>query len=120
MSKSRSAILGVLVNYAIARVVPHIAVPRLVSALSSADEDRSMGGFMILVKLGPRIASHQLNEARAGRETVNILQVLGGQGDPSIIPELEKFAQSTDSAVASAAGDSLAALCSQEQDDSAS
>ena len=103
-------VVGVLFNYAMARVAPGTAVRRLVPALGSPDSDTSTAAYMVLVKLGPRIAPHLLNAAGEGRQTAHVLQVLGDLGDKRIISALEEFAQSSDGAVATAARDSIEAL----------
>jgi HEAT repeat protein len=109
----RSGVVGVIFNYALARLAPGLAVPRLVSALGSDREDTAMTAYMALVKLGPRIAPQLLNEARRGRQTAAVLQVFGDHGDQTIVPELEEFARSSDPAVAKAARDAVALLLQQ-------
>ena len=86
----RFGVLGVILYYALARVVPGWAVNRLIDALASADEDTSMGAYMVLVKLGPRVAHRLLDAARQGQQTSSLLRVLADQGEPSVIPELER------------------------------
>ncbi len=97
--------------YALARVAPAApAVHHLVGALGSSHEDVSMAAYMALVKLGPKIAPRLLEDARQGRHTAKVLQVIGDQGDRSVILELERFLPWEDTDVATAAADSIAAL----------
>ena len=106
----RSGVVAVLLNYAIARLAPSIAVPRLVAALGSRNEETATAAYVALVKLGPRIASLLLTEAHAGRQTAHVLHVLGDQCDQSVGPDVENFLQSADAAVAAAARESLQVL----------
>ena len=76
-----------------------------------------MAAYMALVKLGPRNAAMLLEEARQGGNTASLLQLLGDLGEPGIIPDLEEFAQSPDTDIASAARESIAALQEGEHDD---
>lgn len=69
-----------------------------------------MAAYMALVKLGPKIAPRLLEEARQGRHTAKVLQVIGDQGDRSVIPELEPFLSWEGTDIATAAADSIAAL----------
>ena len=108
--------LGVLVSYGLARVAPSAGVRRLVSALGSPHEDTSMAAYMALTKLGPRNAPRLLEEAKKGPHTASLVQLLGDLGDPSIIPDLEPFAGSPDPEVASAARESIDALCTVESE----
>ena len=121
MEKEQSSILvrwlsvcGVLLNFAIARFAPGAAVRRLVAALGSPNEDTSVAAYMALVKLGPRNATRLLDEARHGRQTANVLLLLGDLGDQSIIPALKEFANSSDTQVATAALESIDVLLSDK------
>jgi len=109
-------VIGVLLNYGMARIVPGAGVRRLVYALGSPDEDTSVAAYMALVKLGPRNAKRLLEEAKKGQQTASLLQVLGDLHESSIIPDLEEFARSPDRKVADAARESLEALRSDEAD----
>ena len=73
-----------------------------------------MAAYMALVKLGPGSAARLLEEAKKGRQTASVLQVLGDLGEPGIIPELEEFTRSPDQKVAEAARESLDALRTDE------
>lgn len=104
-------VLFVIGLYALARVTPAApVVNHLIGALGSSHEDVSMAAYMALVKLGPKIAPRLLEEARQGRHTAKVVQVIGDQGDRSFIPELERFLRWKDTEVATAAADSIAAL----------
>lgn len=103
-------VVGVAANLAVASVRPRFAVRRLVKALGSSDEDTSMAAYMALVKLGPRIASHLLNEAGEGRQVAAVLQILGDQGDATVASKVQGFVESSDPRIAAAARDCLAAL----------
>ena len=50
------------------------------------------------------------DEARQGRQTADLLKILGDLDGSTVMPALEEFARSPDTTVASAARDSLAAL----------
>ncbi len=99
-------VVGVLFDYGLATIAPRAAVRRLVRKLGPGNEDRSEAAYMVLVKLGPRIAAHLLNEARAGSNAPAVLQILGDQGDRRIIPALEEFCDSPDQEIAAAARES--------------
>ena len=109
--------MGVLLNYGIARVVPGAGVKRLISTIDSPNEDASMAAYMALVKLGPKNAAILVEEARQGQNTASLLQLLGDLGEPSVILDLEEFAQSPDTEIASAARESIMALKGDEQDE---
>ena len=103
-------VIGVVISYLLARVFPAIGVRLLLSSLESSSEDAATAAYMALVKLGPRHAGRLLSEARQGRLTSELLQVLGDLGDATIIPDLEVFAASEDPEVATAARESIEAL----------
>ena len=103
-------VVRVLLDYGLARIAPKSRVRHLVSALGDPREETAMAAYMALVKLGPRIASHLLDAARAGHQTADVLRVLRDQGDSRVIPSLETFVRSSDPAVANAARESIAAL----------
>jgi len=86
-----------------------------VRALGSAKEDTRTLAYMLLAKRGRRAIPVLLQEARKGRQTAGVLQVLGDIGDPGIVPELEPFAHSDDPAVAAAARESIEVLQEAEQ-----
>lgn len=109
-------VIGVLLNYATARMTSESSLRRLVRAMASADEDTATAAYMALVKLGPSNAVKLVEMAKVGPATANLLQLLGDLGDPSIIPDLEEFARSSDLAVASAARESIAVLRWAESD----
>ena len=109
-------VIGVLLNYGLARIIQGAGVRRLVSAIRSPDEDTSVAAYMALVRLGPRIAKRLLEEAKKGQQTASLLQVLGDLHEPSIVPDLEEFARSPDPKIAAAARESLKALQSDEAD----
>lgn len=111
----RISTAGVLFNYGLARIVPGLAVPRLVTALGSENEDTATAAYMALVKLGPRVCDHLLQAARAGRETAGVLRLLGDMGDRSLIPEVEPFLEAPDPAVAEAARESVEMLSRREE-----
>lgn len=79
----------------------------LVRALGTDDEQvRAIAGMM-LVKSG-RKAEPLLQEALDRRENVStVLTVLGSIGDPSIEPEIRRFADDKDPRVSKAARDAL-------------
>ncbi len=110
-------VLRVILLFALARIAPSLAVHRLVEALGGPDEDTSAAAYMGLVKLGPKTAPRLLQEARRGHHSASILQLIGDQGDRSVIPELETFLSSHDDAIASAAADSIAALREEQPSD---
>ena len=113
-AQGRLGTIGVLVNYGIAHVVPGAGVKRLISTIDSPNEDASMAAYMALVKLGSKNAARIVKEAREGRKTASLLQLLGDLGEPSVIPDLEEFAQSPDTKIASAARESIAVLKGDE------
>ena len=79
----------------------------LVRALGTDDEQvRAIAGMM-LVKSG-RKAEPLLQEALNRRENVStVLTVLGSIGDPSVEPEIRRFADDKDPRVSKAARDAL-------------
>ncbi len=103
-------VVGVVISYLLARVFPGVGVGRLISSLDSSSEDAATAAYMALVKLGPRHAERLLAEARQGRLTSKVLQVLGDLGDATLIPDLKIFAASKDPEVAAAARESIEAL----------
>ncbi len=107
---SGTGVIGIAANFAMARVRPQSAVRRLVKALGSSDEDTSMAAYMALVKLGPRIAPHLLNEAGDGHQVAAVLQILGDQGDQGVVSRVHEFTQSSDPEIAEAARECLRAL----------
>ena len=107
MSRDLLRVLGLFV---LGRVAPETAVPRLVKLLANSDEETSAAAYMVLVKLGRRTAPSLLEEARLGHQSASVLQVIGDQGDVSVIPKLEVFLSSKDVDVAAAAVESIAVL----------
>ena len=92
------------------KVAPNAVVHRLVGLLGSESDDAAEAAYMALVKLGPRAAPRLLDEVSSGHQRVGVLQVIGDLGDPSVIPELERYLDSDDREVAAAAQESIAAL----------
>jgi len=107
---SKFGVIGVLLNYGLGRIAPGFAVPRLIRALGSPNEETKMAAYMALVKLGPRNADRLLAAARHGQRTASIVQLLGDLGDRGLIPELAEFTRSADPQVAAAARDSIELL----------
>ncbi len=103
-------VIGVIANYAIARVSPDASVRRLIAAMSSHDEDTSTAAYMALVKLGPCNAQRVVQEMKTGQQTAGLIQLLGDLGDPSVISYLEEFTNSKEPGLASAAQESLEIL----------
>lgn len=103
-------LLRVLGLFFLGRIAPESAVPRLVKILGNPDEEASAAAYMVLVKLGRRTAPSLLEQAQLGHHCASVLQVIGDQGDASVIPELEGFLSSQDADVAAAASESIAAL----------
>ena len=85
----------------------HAAGRALVRDLGTDDEEiRAIAGMM-LVKSG-RKAEPLLQEALYRRENVStVLAVLGSIGDPSMEPEIRRFADDKDPLVSKAARDAL-------------
>ena len=82
----------------------------LVGALGTDDEQVRVIAGMMLVKSG-RKAEPLLQEALNRRENVStVLAVLGSIGDPSIEPEIRRFADDKDPRVSKAARDALRVL----------
>ncbi len=112
--QNNSGVLAVTAAYAAALVLPaSLARPfvkKLVNALGSSNENvRTMAG-MYLVKLGKKAYGPLLEAAHAGRSTALALAVLGSSEDPSLIPQIEPFLQSSDPAVVKAAQDAIRIL----------
>jgi len=103
-------VVGVLLSYVVARIVPALGVGWLVGALGSPNEDARTIAYMALVKLGPKHSSRLVALAKSGRQTTSVLQVLGDVGDTDLIGELKKFATSDDAEVAGAAQSSIDAI----------
>ena len=103
-------VVGVFINYLLARLVPGAGVGRLISALGSRDEDASVAAYMALVKLGPKNAGRLIEAARQGRCSAALLQVVGDLGDPSVVPDLKEFVAAEDPEVAAAARESIEIL----------
>lgn len=103
-------IIGVVSNFLLARGFSERAVHRLIAALESEDEETSMGAYMALVRLGGKSTPTLLKQAIEGNQTANLLQILGDQGDPEIIPQLQQFRDMPDKAISEAAKDSIEQL----------
>jgi HEAT repeat protein len=104
------SIFRVIIGYLIGKIFPRIAVKKIVPMLSSENEDTRTAAYITLVKLGSKSSQELLGEARKGHESVACIQILGDQGNPEIIPELEKFQTSSDEKIATAARESIQAL----------
>ena len=119
MTRDRSnkvfGVLGVIANFGLAKIAPASSVKRLVKALDSSNEDTRTAAYMALVKLGPNYAKEVLKTA--GDATSGVIQVLGDMGDPSLIPELERYAATDNSKIAEVARESIEAL--KDMDDGA-
>ena len=101
-------LLAVLLTSLIWRVMSMRPAGRaLVRALGTDDEQvRAIAGMM-LVKSGSK-AKPLLQEALNRRENVStVLAVLGSIGDPSMEPEIRRFADDQDPQVSKAARDAL-------------
>jgi HEAT repeat protein len=101
-------LLPILLTAAVWRATGvRLAGRALVRALGTDDEEiRAIAGMM-LVKSG-RKAEPLLQEALNRRENVStVLTVLGSIGDPSIEPEIRRFADDKDPRVSKAARDAL-------------
>ena len=103
-------VIGVLLCYCIARVVPSLGVSRLVNSLGSPDEDVRTVAYMALVKLGAKHTSRLIAIARAGKQTAGVLQILGDTAGEESVPELEIFAASAEEKTAVAAKDAIEAI----------
>ena len=114
MRLSGLGVLSVLLNYGLARLRPRWSVRRLVSALSSSDEDTSTLAYIALVRLGPRVADALLEVARCGESPAEILSILGDQGDLRVLRSLQGFLSSKDPSVVEAARESIELLESNE------
>ena len=115
-SRRPSSVLGVFLNFGLARIVPGRGVSRLAVALESPDEDTSVAAYTALVKLGPGNAKRLLEAARKAERPQNLLRVLGDLGEPDIIQELRDFAEASDPEVASAAQGAIAVLLEEDPD----
>ena len=96
-------VVAVVFWFAASFLVPRLAIRRLVRALGSANESKSAAAYMLLVKAGPRARRHLLEAADEGRQTAGVLQILADQGDPEVLPELERYTDAGDARVAEAA-----------------
>ena len=119
MKRDRSnkvlGVLGVIANLGLAKIAPESSVKRLVKALDSSNEDTSTAAYMALVKLGPDYAKVVLKTA--DHPSSGVIQVLGDMGDPSLIPELERYAEADNVKIAEVARESIEAL--KDMDDGA-
>lgn len=102
--------LIVLAKFGIAKLVPAIGIPLLVSSLSSGREDVKMVAMFSLVKLGPRHCSRLLKIARNGHHAKDILMVISGNGGPEHVDDLHWFTQSPDSEVSAAATSAIESI----------
>lgn len=107
---SRFGVVGVLVNYGLARFTPKAPVRRLVDALGSRDEDTSTAAYIALTKLGSDIAPQIAEYAKQGKETKALVQLLGDLANQSVIDDLKQFVNGEDESVAATARESLEAL----------
>lgn len=103
-------VVGVLLSYIVARIVPSVGIGWLVDALGSPREDARTMAYMALVKLGSKQTSKLVEMARSGRQTASVLQVLGDVADAKLVRELEDFAASDDEEIANAARESIEAI----------
>ena len=103
-------VVGVLLSYIVARVVPAVGVGWLVDALGSPSEDARTMAYMALVKVGSKHTSKLVEMAKSGRQTASVLQVLGDVADAGLLGELEEFAASNSEEIASAAKGSIDAI----------
>ena len=104
-------VLAVLGSYALARISPRLGTNHLIASLGSDYESPRMAAYMALTKLGPRSAPRLLAAIERGHpESVALIEILGGQGDPSQIPKLEELATSERTEIARAAVGSLEML----------
>ena len=101
-------VLGVIANFGLAKIAPESSVKRLVKALNSSNEDTSTAAYMALVKLGPSYAKAVLKIA--DQPTSGVIQVVGDMGDASLIPELERYAETDDNKISEVARESIEAL----------
>ena len=112
MTEERSnklvGVLGVIANFGLARIAPASSIKRLVKALESSNEDTSTAAYMALVKLGPDYAKEVLKTS--DHPTSGVIQVLGDMGDPSLIPELERYAETDNIKIAEVDRESIEAL----------
>lgn len=103
-------VLGVLLNYGLARIAPASSTRRLVRRLSSPNEETAMAAYMALVKLGPGVRPSLVDVAGRGQHTADILQIIADQGDPTAIADVEEFLDSQDPKVAETARESIRTL----------
>ncbi len=115
--ESKGGVLGVagvaeaLGSYALAHIAPDLGTGRLIAALGSAYESRRTAAYMALVKLAPRSVPRLLAEIDRGHpETATLVEILGGLGDPALLPKLEELAGSEQPEIAGAATDAIALL----------
>ncbi len=104
-------VVAVLCSYALARIFPGLGTGRLIAALGSDYESRRMAAHIALVKLGPRCAPRLLAAIDRGHpEAAALVQILGGHGDPALLPRLEELAASGQPEIADAATAAIALL----------
>ncbi len=60
-------VVGVLLSYIVARIVPAVGVGWLVGALGSPNEDARTMAYMALVKMGSKHTSKLVQMAKSGR-----------------------------------------------------
>ncbi len=100
-------IIGVLLSYLVAQIVPSVGVGWLVDAMDSPNEDARTMAYMALVKLGSKQTHRLLLLAKSGRQTARVLHVLGDVASVDLLEELRAFAESECEEVAIAAKQSI-------------
>lgn len=102
--------LEVLLWYVTGRLIPTLAVRRLVATLGCRYETARTAAYLAIIKLGPKNIPRLKRLAASTKRLPSLLQVIGDLGGKEEVVWLEQFKKSSNEEVVAAAIDSQSAI----------